>query len=182
MLHLIDGENYHDDGQIKDEVFEHGSFLQSKMFRKNIKCSDCHDPHTSKPKHLGNALCTSCHQHPTGKYDTPAHTHHAPNTSGSSCVECHMPQTTYMVVHRRRDHSIRIPRPDLSVKLGVPNACNQCHDGLKTPEQQDRSPRERARMGGREGRRMVRPQDSANSPLRRDFGRGAKRIAPCYPN
>jgi len=38
-----------------------------------------------------------------------------------------MPTTTYMVVDPRHDHSMRIPRPDLSVALGVPNACNACH-------------------------------------------------------
>ena len=32
-----------------------------------------------------------------------------------------------MVVNPRRDHSMRIPRPDLTVKLGVPNACSGCH-------------------------------------------------------
>jgi Flp pilus assembly protein TadD len=38
-----------------------------------------------------------------------------------------MPVSTYMVVDKRHDHSLRIPRPDLSVKLGTPNACNNCH-------------------------------------------------------
>jgi len=38
-----------------------------------------------------------------------------------------MPTTTYMVVDPRHDHSLRVPRPDLSVKLGTPNACNGCH-------------------------------------------------------
>src|SRR5262249_50761512 len=40
---------------------------------------------------------------------------------------CHMPTRTYMVIDARRDHAIRIPRPDLSVALGTPNACNGCH-------------------------------------------------------
>jgi Flp pilus assembly protein TadD len=38
-----------------------------------------------------------------------------------------MPTKTYMVVDARRDHSLRVPRPDLSVSLGTPNACTQCH-------------------------------------------------------
>lgn len=118
---------YHDDGQIKDEVFEHGSFIQSKMYHKGIRCSDCHDPHTARLKHEGNALCTSCHQHPSFKYDTPAHHFHKTDSTGSQCVNCHMPHTTYMKVDPRRDHSIRIPRPDLSVQLGTPNACTGCH-------------------------------------------------------
>jgi tetratricopeptide (TPR) repeat protein len=124
---LLSRLTYHPDGQVEDEVFEHGSYLQSKMYHKNIRCTDCHEPHTAKLKHEGNKLCTSCHQHPAGKYDTPLHHHHKEGTKGASCVECHMPQTTYMEVHARRDHSLRVPRPDLSVALGTPNACTSCH-------------------------------------------------------
>lgn len=144
MVHLLDGNLYHDDGQIRDEVFEHGSFLQSKMYRKNIKCTDCHDPHTAKLKFQGNQTCTSCHQHPAGKYDTPLHHHHPVGSTGASCVNCHMPQETYMVVHKRHDHSLRVPRPDLTVKIGTPNACNQCHDSLNKPDLKDKSPEQRA--------------------------------------
>ncbi len=124
---LLQDVTYHADGQIKDEVYVYGSFLQSKMYHKGIKCTDCHDPHTARLKHEGNKVCTSCHEHPAGKYDGPAHHHHKPDSTGASCVECHMPETTYMVVDPRRDHSLRIPRPDLSVSLGVPNACSRCH-------------------------------------------------------
>ncbi|TWT37307.1 Tetratricopeptide repeat protein [Posidoniimonas corsicana] len=116
---------YHADGQIQDEVYVYGSFLQSKMHAKGVRCTDCHDPHSLKPKFEGNALCAQCHI--PAQYDTPAHHHHVAGTPGASCVECHMPETTYMVVDPRRDHSIRIPRPDLSVQLGTPNACNKCH-------------------------------------------------------
>lgn len=118
---------YQADGQVEDEDFEHGSYLQSKMYHKNIRCTDCHDPHTAKLKHEGNKLCTSCHQHPAGKYDTPLHHHHKEGTVGSSCVECHMPVTNYMEVHGRRDHSLRVPRPDISADLGTSNACTGCH-------------------------------------------------------
>ena len=118
---------YHADGQIQDEVYEYGSFLQSKMYHKGIRCSDCHNPHSGKLRFEGNKVCTSCHQHPAGKYDTPAHHQHAANSTGAQCVNCHMPSTTYMAVDPRRDHSLRVPRPDLSVKLGTPNACTGCH-------------------------------------------------------
>ncbi|MBA61201.1 MAG: hypothetical protein CMJ76_02440 [Planctomycetaceae bacterium] len=120
-------ETYHKDGQIMDEVYVLGSFIQSKMYHKGIKCTDCHDPHSVKVKFEDNRLCTSCHQHPTKKYDTPAHHHHKPGSKGASCVECHMPETTYMAVDPRRDHSLRVPRPDLSLKIGTPNACVKCH-------------------------------------------------------
>jgi Tfp pilus assembly protein PilF len=41
-----------------------------------------------------------------------------------------MPEQPFMVIDERADHSIRIPRPDLTQQLGVPNACGQsgCHD------------------------------------------------------
>ena len=122
---------YWNDGQIRDEVYEWGSFVQSKMHAKGVTCSDCHDPHSLALRQPGNALCAQCHL--PGKFDTVAHTHHAAGTPGAACVACHMPATTYMQIDARRDHSLRIPRPDLSAKLGVPNACTACHS-KKTPQ------------------------------------------------
>lgn len=127
QLELLGEDTYHADGQIKDEVYVYGSFLQSRMYHQGIRCTDCHDPHSLQLKFPGNQLCTSCHQHSAGKYDVPAHHHHAPGTAGALCVNCHMPETTYMDVDPRRDHSLRVPRPDLSVTLGTPNACSGCH-------------------------------------------------------
>lgn len=126
-VELLNELTYHADGQIKDEVYVYGSFIQSKMFHKGIRCTDCHDPHTARLKFEGNKVCTSCHQHPAAKYDAPAHHHHKVGSTGASCVECHMPQTTYMEVDPRRDHSLRVPRPDISVDLNTPNACVRCH-------------------------------------------------------
>ena len=121
---------YHVDGQIDDEVYVYGSYIQSKMFHQGVKCTDCHDAHTTKLRHYDNQLCTRCHEpdekNPAG-YDNPGHHFHEMGTSGANCVECHMPHKNYMVVDDRRDHSIRIPRPDLSAQFGQPNACNNCH-------------------------------------------------------
>jgi tetratricopeptide (TPR) repeat protein len=147
---LLDRDLYYADGQIKDEDYEYGSFLQSKMYDRQIRCTDCHDPHTARLRgvdpatpwrHVSdNRVCIECHlgQHPAGKYDTPTHDHH-PNRSkpGTLCVDCHMAETTYMVVDPRRDHSMRVPRPDLTIALGIPNACNRCHHDKskgETPE------------------------------------------------
>jgi len=116
---------YFDDGQIKDEVFEIGSFLQSKMAARGITCSHCHDPHSTRLRKEGNALCTQCHDRQT--FDGPQHHFHAEGYTGARCVSCHMPQRTYMVVHQRRDHRIAVPRPDLTEALGTPNACAACH-------------------------------------------------------
>ncbi len=133
-LELLHENTYYDDGQIKDEVYVYGSFLQSRMYHKGIRCTDCHDPHSLKLKAPDNQTCTSCHQHAAGKYDVPSHHHHTPGTPGAMCVNCHMPARTYMDVDPRRDHSLRIPRPDLSVEIGTPNACSGCHvsDQLKS--------------------------------------------------
>ncbi|MFB3143430.1 MAG: tetratricopeptide repeat protein [Candidatus Methylomirabilales bacterium] len=122
---LLEEVLYHADGQILEEVYVYGSFLQSKMYHAGVTCSDCHDPHSLNVRATGSALCTRCHQ-PT-KYDNPSHHFHKADSPGARCVECHMPAKTYMVVDPRRDHSLRDPRPDLSVKLGTPNACNRCH-------------------------------------------------------
>ena len=127
QLETMQPATYYDDGQIKDEVYVFGSFTQSKMYHKGIRCTDCHDPHSLQLKHPGNETCTSCHQHPAGKYDVPSHHHHAVGSEGAKCVNCHMPGRHYMEVDFRRDHSLRVPRPDLSVRWGVPNACSSCH-------------------------------------------------------
>lgn len=121
----FENDLYFADGQIKDEVFVYGSFLQSRMYGENVKCTDCHNPHSDRLKLTGNALCVQCHA--LEDFDTPVHFHHEVGREGSQCVECHMPTRDYMVVDPRRDHSMQVPRPDLSVKYGVPNACNQCH-------------------------------------------------------
>ncbi|MDH5429871.1 MAG: multiheme c-type cytochrome, partial [Nitrospirota bacterium] len=122
---LLEERLYHPDGQIDEEVYVYGSFLQSKMFQKGVTCHDCHEPHGLQLRTTGNALCTRCHRSET--FDSPAHHFHPSGSTGAQCVECHMPAKTYMVVDPRRDHSLRIPRPDLSVTLGTPNACAKCH-------------------------------------------------------
>jgi predicted CXXCH cytochrome family protein len=126
----LEAPNYEADGQIREEVYEYGAFLQSKMHSSGVSCRDCHDSHSLKLKASGNALCLNCHQ--AERFDSLSHSHHQPQSPGASCIACHMPSHTYMGVHQRHDHSFRIPRPDQSLALGVPNACNQCH--------QDRSP------------------------------------------
>jgi tetratricopeptide (TPR) repeat protein len=122
---LLTAPLYHVDGQQREEVYDWGSFLQSRMYRRGVTCSDCHDPHTQKLRAASNAVCTQCHA--VLKYDTAAHHFHRPGTQAGECASCHMPTTTYMVVDPRHDHSLRVPRPDLTVAFGVPNACSNCH-------------------------------------------------------
>ena len=122
---LLDEGLYYPDGQIRDEVYEYGSFRQSKMFDRGVTCSDCHDPHRLELRAPGAQVCLGCHA--AARYAAPTHHFHPPGSRGADCIACHMPSTTYMVVDPRHDHSLRVPRPDLSVSLGVPNACTRCH-------------------------------------------------------
>ncbi|WP_170921126.1 cytochrome c3 family protein [Enhydrobacter aerosaccus] len=122
---LLEHGLYRADGQMQDEVFNYGSFLQSRMFAKGVSCSDCHDPHTQKLRADGNAVCGQCHE-PT-KYATRTHHFHDPASKAGECATCHMPTTTYMIVDPRHDHSFRVPRPDLAASLDVPDVCATCH-------------------------------------------------------
>ncbi|MCU0303649.1 MAG: tetratricopeptide repeat protein [Thermoanaerobaculales bacterium] len=129
---LLDEGLYHPDGQILDEVYVYGSFLQSKMYANDVRCSDCHDVHSLELRAEGNELCGQCHRLDT--YDSPDHHFHkkvvdGKPSAGARCVSCHMPERPFMVVDWRADHSFRVPRPDLTRSIGVPNACGQtgCH-------------------------------------------------------
>ncbi|QZB00729.1 tetratricopeptide repeat protein [Pseudomonas mandelii] len=136
-------ELYALDGKIKDEVFEHGSFAQSKMLDKGVRCSNCHNPHSTELKAPGNGVCLQCHN-TAGKtsvtgvdgkglqaknYDSIEHTRHTPGQPGSQCVDCHMPGKFYMGNDFRHDHSFSIPNPERAKKLGTPDACMTCHQG-----------------------------------------------------
>ncbi len=126
-LALLEQGLYFSDGQINEEVFVMGSFLQSKMHRKGVTCSNCHNPHSGRLVAEGNALCAQCHK--STDFDTPVHHRHQPGSTGAQCVNCHMPERLYMSVDLRRDHSFTIPDPLLSTKLNLPNACTSCHLG-----------------------------------------------------
>jgi tetratricopeptide (TPR) repeat protein len=128
-LAMLTDPNYFADGQIREEVYVWGSFHQSAMHQRGVTCMDCHEPHALKLRAEGNALCARCHN--ASAFDSEKHHFHRAGTKGAQCVECHMPTRTYMVVDPRRDHSIRVPRPDLSLSLGSPNACTQCHADRK---------------------------------------------------
>jgi Tfp pilus assembly protein PilF len=122
---LLDETLYYADGQILDEVYEYASFRQSKMYAQGVTCSDCHEPHALRVGDAPNDVCARCHL--SARFSTPAHHHHKAESKGASCVACHMPTRTYMVVDPRYDHSFRIPRPDLTQTAGTPNACTECH-------------------------------------------------------
>ena len=126
-LALLDQGLYFADGQIDDEVFVMGSFLQSKMHAQGVTCSNCHNVHSGKLIAEGNALCAQCHK--PGSFDSSEHHQHQPGSAGAQCVNCHMPERLYMSVDLRRDHSFSIPDPQLSLRSNSPNACTSCHQG-----------------------------------------------------
>ncbi|TFH39706.1 MAG: hypothetical protein E4G95_00395, partial [Bacteroidia bacterium] len=149
---LIVQPYYHADGQILDEDYVYASFTQSKMWEKEVKCNDCHDSHSVKTILDDNRLCLQCHL--PDIYDTPAHHFHKMppeggdhlinrvkpqyrDGTGSQCVNCHMMGQFYMGNDYRRDHSFRIPRPDLTISIGTPNACNDCHTDKSVRWSQD---------------------------------------------
>ena len=122
---------YYPDGQIRDENYEFASFFSSRMHHAGVRCMDCHDMHSMKTILPGNQLCVRCHT-PGGYPNAPlivpeAHSFHQTASAGNQCINCHMPQTTYMQRHPRHDHGFTIPDPLLTKEHGVPNACNKCH-------------------------------------------------------
>ncbi len=137
QLTTVDGSDlYFADGKVRDELYEYGSFLSSKMHAAGVRCADCHDPHRAKVRAVGNDLCQTCHAGgttaPGGTIRAPvidpaAHSFHQAAGAGAQCVNCHMPQTVYMQRHKRHDHGFTIPDPLLTKQHGIPNACNQCH-------------------------------------------------------
>ncbi len=110
MPSLLEEHLYFADGQIQDEVYVYGSFLQSRMYRAGVSCSDCHNPHSGQlvtgPD--PNGVCGQCHL-PT-RFATAEHGQS--DSRAGLCVDCHMPARTYMGIDDRRDHSFRIIGPD----------------------------------------------------------------------
>jgi Flp pilus assembly protein TadD len=166
---LLEAGLYYADGQMRDEVYNWGSFLQSRMYAKGVTCSDCHDAHDARVRVGRDAVCASCHKPET--FATRRHHFHREGGPGASCVACHMRTETYMVVDERHDHSFRVPRPDLTVALGrdnSPNACNDCHRN-RSPEWAAHAVR-RLYPGGRQEK----PHFASALLAGRRFGPGAE--------
>ena len=124
---------YFADGQMREEVYVWGSFVQSAMYRAGVTCNDCHDAHSLELRGgEGNAVCTGCHA--AARFDVAGHHFHPAGTEGSRCVSCHMPARTYMGVDARRDHSFRVPDPEVAEAVGAPDPCTTCHTGMTGAE------------------------------------------------
>ena len=124
-LSFIKPPNYFTDGQIREEVFVLGSFLQSKMHKRGVTCLNCHDAHSNQLKISGNNLCAQCHA--SDVFSSKQHHRHAPASAGAQCVNCHMPERVYMGVDARRDHSFIVPGKSDLTEREAPSPCLGCH-------------------------------------------------------
>ncbi len=136
-------ELFWSDGHVRVSGREYNGLLESPCFQRgDMSCISCHEMHpsTREPAALakwandqlrsgmdGPRACLQCH----AEYGAPerlrAHTHHALDSSGSDCLNCHMPYTTYGLTKAIRDHTITSPSIAATLATGRPDACNQCH-------------------------------------------------------
>ena len=129
---------FYPNGIQRDEDYCETGFRLSRMGMRGVTCIECHDAHTGALLHPAenNELCLRCHaehQKVNGveaPYVDRGDTFTCPaGTKGHMCVECHMPESTYMGRDPRRDHTLLPPDPRLSLEIGTPNACTMCHAG-----------------------------------------------------
>ncbi len=130
--------HFYADGRSTSLNYRYVEYMQSRCrvagrsgrAPERMECGYCHPPHgLESARHAtttqANDICTECHlQHKT---QLTAHTHHAPESKGSRCIECHMPKMDLDLRMTVRDHTIGSPLPELTRDFQVPNACNQCH-------------------------------------------------------
>lgn len=129
-----------DDGMVRISGREYNGLSQSACYEQGtMSCLTCHRLHQAEddPRsetewandqlRLGfesDRACVECHQ---GEEYGPDHTHHPTGSSGASCVNCHMPYTTYGLLKAIRSHQISVPNVSDDLRAGRPNACNGCH-------------------------------------------------------
>ena len=130
---------YFADGRTRVFAYQEGHLSSDCYLNGSMTCVDCHDPHTQGyrdvnasplPGRFDDGQCLGCHASKTAPLER--HTRHRPASRGSRCVSCHMPYLQEASVgphirYARSDHTIPIPRPAFDTRLGVENACQQCH-------------------------------------------------------
>ena len=127
-------ERWWEDGTVLAGGREYSGISASGCYiRGEMSCLSCHSMHDSDPVDQLNGIgrsqqaCVQCHNEPAYTTNLSSHTHHAPHSSGSQCMNCHMPHTTYALFGAIRNHQIQSPNIASSANYGVPNACNLCH-------------------------------------------------------
>ena len=131
-----------DDGMIRVTGREFNGVQGSPCFRgREFACISCHEMHLDspgqtdagtwartdqlRPKMDSDLACLQCHKDMSARLV--AHTHHPAESSGSRCYNCHMPRTTFGLLHAMRSHQVSSPSVQESIAYGRPNACNLCH-------------------------------------------------------
>jgi hypothetical protein len=127
-------ERWWEDGTVLAGGREYTAMAVSACYTKGeMSCFSCHSMHESEPVDQlhptghTSAVCTECHKEPEYTADVSRHTHHSAESTGSQCLNCHMPHTSYALFNAIRSHQIESPDIAASAKHGVPNACNLCH-------------------------------------------------------
>jgi len=178
-LSLINSRRYYADGQVYDEDYVYGSFLQSKMNKMGVVCSNCHDPHSAKLVLPKETVCLQCHQPTT--YASAKHHHHSQGSPGAQCVNCHMPSTTYMEIDSRRDHRWHIPRPDFASSLGTPDTCLSCHEN-KDSLWSDKAVKNWAVIAGTDNERAEKPFAPVFSAIDQGYRQAADALSHVAQN
>jgi hypothetical protein len=124
------------DGMIRVSGREYNGILESPCFEdERFGCLSCHEMHGDSPvdqlaplaRDDDDRQCTQCHDSWSEDSALEQHTRHPAESSGSRCVNCHMPHTVYGLTKAIRSHRISSPSVDESLDFGRPNACNACH-------------------------------------------------------
>jgi predicted CXXCH cytochrome family protein len=129
----IDGRFWGDGTPLTTAVEYQGMALSAcyQNGRGQMRCISCHSMHQADPDHQvkpgmrTNEACYGCHE--SYRTGLTAHTHHAADSSGSLCFNCHMPHQVFSLLDTHRSHRIAVPRVRDSVGTGKPHACNLCH-------------------------------------------------------
>jgi predicted CXXCH cytochrome family protein len=129
------------DGTAHKNRMQGNDFATSLMYTRGVACFSCHDVHGTennadliKP---ASVLCLECHgpNSPNGPHGVSIeqHTHHKPGSTGSECVNCHMPRIEQTIADVNvRSHTFHFVTPAKTDSLKVPNACNVCHTDKTT--------------------------------------------------
>jgi predicted CXXCH cytochrome family protein len=127
-------ERFWSDGMVRVSGREHNAMVESACFdTRKLSCLSCHSMHSSDATDqlahgmATNEACLQCHREYRAPERVAAHTHHPTGSSGSECLNCHMPHTTYGLLKAIRSHLIDSPSVRSTLDTGRPNACNLCH-------------------------------------------------------
>lgn len=116
----------------REEDYCETGFRLSRMGNTGVTCYDCHNPHTGGLVYPleEDQLCLQCHathKVVNGVLAPQVKRNRLCGGHAQRCVDCHMPEMTYMGRDARRDHALHWPDPRMSMELGVPNPCLTCH-------------------------------------------------------